>query len=222
MNASFFYVIVCVWCLGTAGAQADGYPYNSSTQEVFVDTVRIRLSAAQQLELAKSGSLKPDEAQRTFLLTLYPNLPEQIHVLSATYNDSVEGMDEGLVNCFWVAPAEVALTLPPRAEKKVWKFAMPPEGMKPPHLRLGADGVIYESGKELSLAAAMKLIETTPTLDGDAGGERLVEITLPPHYRVDPEDSEHENALANRKVAEIFARLESHSRMHKVVLQQTW
>lgn len=222
MKATTAYVILFAFSLGTAEVKADGYPYNSSTQEVFVDTVRIRLSAAQQVELAKSGALKPDEAQRTFLLTVYPNLPEQIQVLSATYNDSIEGMDEGLVSCFWVAPAEVALTLPPRTEKKVWKFAMPPEGMKPPHLRLGPDGVIYESGKELDLASALKLIETAPTLDGDAGGDRLVEVTLPPPYRVGLEDSEHENASANRKVAEIFAKLETHSKMHKVTLQQTW
>ncbi|WP_038167321.1 hypothetical protein [Verrucomicrobium sp. BvORR106] len=222
MKATPLCVILFAIGFGIAGVQADGYPFNSSTQEVFVDTVRIRLSAAQQLELAKSGSLKPDEAQRTFLLTVYPNLPEQIQVLSATYNDSIEGMDDGVVNCFWVAPAEVALTLPPRGEKKVWKFATPPEGMKPPHLRLGADGVIYESGKELDLAAAMKLIETTPTLDGDAGGERLVEITLPPPYRVALEDSEHEYASANRKVAEIYAKLETHCQTHKVTLQQTW
>lgn len=222
MKATTAYVILCALSLGIRGVQADGYPYNSSTQEVFVDTVRIRLSAAQQLEVAKSGELKPDATQRTFLLTVYPNLPERVQVLSATYNDSIEDMDEGFVSCFWVAPAEVALTLPPRAEKKVWKFAMPPDGMKPPHLRLGADGVIYESGKELDLAAAFKLIETTPTLDGDAGGDRRVEITLPPPYRVGPEDSEHEHATANRKVAEIFAKLEAHSQMHKVTLDQTW
>ncbi|WP_050028984.1 hypothetical protein [Verrucomicrobium sp. BvORR034] len=222
MKAIAASIILFALSLGTAEVKADGYPYNSSTQEVFVGTVRIRLSAAQQLEIAKSGELKPDATQRTFLLTVYPNLPEQIQVLSATYNDSIEDMDDSFVNCFWVAPAEVALTLPPRAEKKVWKFAMPPEGMKPPHLRLGADGAIYESGKELDLAAALKLIETTPTLDGDAGGDRLVVITLPPPYRVSAEDAEHEYAAANRKVAEIFAKLVEHSQTHKVTLQQTW
>lgn len=222
MKAITASVILFALSLGTVEVKADGYPYNSSTQEVFVDTVRIRLSAAQQIEVAKSGELNPDAAQRAFLLTVYPNLPERIQVLSATYNDSIEDMDEGTVDCFWVAPAEVALTLPPRAEKRVWKFAMPPEGMKPPHLRLGADGVIYESGKEMDLAAAMKLIETTPTLDGDAGGDRLVEITLPPPYRLATEDLDHEYAAANRKVAEIFAKLEEHCRTHKVTLQQTW
>lgn len=213
-----------VWLLlGSARpVLADGYPFNTDTQEVFVDTIRIRLSEKQQMELAKSGAVTPEADQRAFLMAVYPNLPERLQVCAATFNDSVEDLDDAAVNCFWVAPAEIALTLPPKGDKKVWKFTMPPEGMSPPHLRLSASGILFEGGKELDLAAALKLIETAPTLDGDAGGDRLVRITLPPPYRLSPEDTEHEHARANRKVAEIFAKLQEHSRTHKVMLEQAW
>jgi hypothetical protein len=200
---------------------ADGYPFDDYTQEVFVDTLRVRLSDLQQAEISKTGRVTFTAEQRALVAATYPKVPESVRVVSATHNDNLE--DDYVVNrvdFFWVAPAELAVTLGVRQVDGQWVFPAVAAVMAPPHLRISPAGKIYHDKAVLTLKQALELIRTAPNLDGDAGGERLVWVTLPPPYRVSVEESEQ--AAANQAVQKIMAALQEHGQVHKVTVQKMW
>lgn len=200
---------------------ADGYPFDDYTQEVFVDTLRVRLSDQQQAEITKTGRVTFTAEQRAIVAATYPKVPENVRVIAATYNDNLE--DDYVVNrvdFFWVAPAELAVTLGVRQVDGQWLFPTKAEVMAPPHLRISPAGKIYHEKAELTLKQALELIRTAPNLDGDAGGDRLVWVTLPPPYRVSVEESEQ--AADNQAVQKLMTTLQEHGQVHKVTVQKMW
>ena len=200
----------------------DGFPFDSTTQEVHVDSLRLRLSDAQQDELVRTGVVTLVKPQVALLQKIYPNVPEKLVPLAATMNDGVDREEVDVVDVFWVAPSEIALTLRPKVGKASWIFADKAEVQPFPHLRLGPDGKIYFGGKLVDVEAATKVIESAPALDGDAGGDKIVRITLPPSYRIGEVDDEDRFLLANRRLSETWAKLQEFALTHKVDLQKCW
>jgi len=204
-------------------ARADGYPFDAETQEVKVDSMRFRLSAEQVEAISATGVVTFSPEQLTVIRRLYPAASAKQPVIAATFNDSVEGLDDDHIDCFWVRADEIAVTIdrtvmadPAKAKKALRQTpAIPPD---PNAVRLSPDGQIYHHGKRIDLREAFDLIAAVrrSKREGEVFEFRVV---VPPQYSP---DRELDGGTANSKVRELFAALKSHGETLGVPVFKSW
>jgi hypothetical protein len=186
-------VFLSLMLLCTA-AWPDGFPFDPETQRVTRPSLRLKLTPEQTREISATGTLTFSEEHLRLIRLHYPAATNRADVITATFNDNVEGLTPEDVYCFWVAPDEVAITLNEARPKEKPPFEPPSNDRFPDeaelkerpdrHIRLGLDGSIYYRGQSITLAQAFALIDDlarVPTPDRDKGRpDRYLYVVLPP------------------------------------------
>jgi len=203
---------------GTAPLHADGYPFNSETQFVFGDYIRLGLTEEQVTHVSATGRIPLNEEQLGWLRKVYPKIPTKLRVIAATFNDSVEDRYVNAVECFWIMPDQVAITLPKKSLDADFSFDDGDKIAFPADLRISPEGVMFHKGMETTLAEALRVIEAAKPPAGGPDSVGLISVTLPPPY---PKDGGEWDAF-NKKVTGLFEELKKHGALQKVSVQNTW
>lgn len=160
-------------------ALADGYSFNENTQEMTCDSIQLVLSDTQVDEVSATGTLTFTEEQRALLKRFYANIPPKIGVISSRRNDGAGERDPNIVDCIWLSPAHVGITLIKKYGDT--DYAYETESLYSPDLRFSPEGDIYSRGAKISKEGALEMIRAAKRVNG--GGEPFVNVTLPPPYR---------------------------------------
>jgi hypothetical protein len=177
-----------------AAAWPDGYPFDPDSQRVTGPSLRLKLNPQQIQEISATGTLTFSEAHLRLIRLYYPAATERTDVITATYNDNIEGLTPEDVYCFWVAPDEVAVTLNERHSKDKSPFASPTNNIFPTdaelkgvasrHIRLSHDGTIYFRGQVITLEQAFALIDDIARFQmpehEHASNYRCLYVVVPP------------------------------------------
>lgn len=174
----------------------DGYPFDPDSQRVMVPSLRLKLTKDQIREISAIGAVKFTPEQLRLLRCYYPATTDETDVITATHNDSVEGLCAEDVYCFWVAPDEVAVTLNEKHPKEKSPFNSPvnsrlasDEELKrvaSRHIRISPDGVIFFRGQPITLQQTYALIDkialfsVSNTNHLTAENNRCLYVVVPP------------------------------------------
>ena len=164
---------------------ADGYPFDSTSQQLLIDSLRVRLSGEQVESLSSTGTVTFTEAQLSLIRSFYPKAHAKQSVIATTFNDNHEGLSDEDVDVFWTAAEEVAITLNPKvlSDTKLKGSALAETGdPAPSDIRIAPDGRIFIEGRQSSLKDALALIDRRskePGID-----HRQVNVCVAPPYRL--------------------------------------
>jgi hypothetical protein len=147
--------LVCL-CMGYSLAYGDGYPFDSGTQEVFEDSLRIQLTPDQVASISATGVVTLSSEQLGVIRLLYPAATPKQAVIAATFNDNNEGLEADDVYCFWVRADELAITINHAVLADPFKVKNAPyqaadASLDTVDLRLSPEGQLYHYGKEITL-----------------------------------------------------------------------
>lgn len=213
-----------------SNALADGYPFDHHTQQVHVDSIRFKLSENQIEQISSTGRITFSEKQLRIIRLFYPKAKPIQSVVSATFNDGLEGRTSEEVDIFWISAEEIAITLNHSViSNETLKNEALTSDPEPTHadIRLSPKGDIYIQGKKSSLRDAMDLImEETRTKEK---GKRLIIICLPPPYhsvvflyqKIGKDKYELVSTL-EQKVSDTFTSLKKLGESHEVEINQCW
>ena len=210
LNFSFLHTLAaCVVCLLTLGSSvcsfADGLPYNAETQEIYLDTVRIRLSPEQTKQIATTGKVTLQKSQHELVRKFYPNALAEHRPIWPTYNDNVEGLDGTEVYVIWSAPGELAVTISawaPQTHKHVLRALSEKEVYRKSDdttLLIGPEGEMALAGKAIKMEAVKQVV----------GTDKLIYFKVAPGY-----DRE--------KVNPIIEALYAHAKARKAYVEWAW
>lgn len=205
---------------------ADGFPFDPSTQRVTVDTIRIRLSEPQVETLSATGLIKLSDTQLTLIQPFYPKASKVQSVISATFNDSIEGLSDEDVHVLWVAAEEVAITLNVKviANKHLRERALS-EPVSSPHgdIRIAPNGQIYMKGKRVTIKEAFTLIASR-----SQSLEHHVTVCIAPPFHAafseykDPAGQFEEADKLTQSVADTFKALARYGEALNVAVNKCW
>jgi hypothetical protein len=211
-------------------AFADGYPFDSTTQEVFRDTLRIRLNEKQAESVAVHGKLTFTDAQLKLVRHFYPRAAKSQSVIAATFNDNNEGLTDDDVDIFWVAAEEIAITLNPKvlASKRLRSMALTQKPwVNQSDMRITPYGEIYIAGKKASLEDALDVIAKESKKPDREHGQ--VDVCVAPPFRSDyrgalkaPDGEWRRNRELDEAVAALFKNLVEAGENHNVVVAKSW
>lgn len=229
MRTAFLALILAA---ATAGpVLADGYPFEEKTQQVRQDTLRLRLSSAQIDSLARTGTVTFSDAQLALVRRFYPKAAKVQPVITATFNDSIEGLTVEAPRVFWIVAEELAITLDPQAltDAKLLDSALaenPDSTPYPSDIRIAPDGEIYIAGKQATLRDALEIIEKEAKEPRESGPDhRQVDVCVAPPSRYpafESPDGPNTPEERNQAVAELFTTMSKYGEAHKVVVSKCW
>lgn len=217
---------LAAFTIGSHVILADGYPFDPSTQQVTVDTVRVRLTETQVDTLSATGLVTLSDTQLSLIHPFYPNANNVQGVISATFNDNNEGLSDEDVHIFWVAAKEIAVTLNPKviASKTLRESALTePAVPQPGDIRIAPNGQIYMAGKRVSVKEAFALITSR-----SHGLERYVAVCLGPPFHAsfseykDPAGQFQDASMLDQSVADMFKALASYGESLNVAVNKCW
>ena len=221
------YIGIALLAIANQVAYADGYPFDPSTQQVTCDTLRVRLSEPQIESLSATGLVTLNDSQLSLVRRFYPNAIHVQSVISATFNDNHEGLTTEEVPLFWVAAAEIAITLNPTviASEELRRSALTEEAAPPSSdIRIAPNGQVYLAGKRASMKDAIELI----TARGKHPNDRHVTICVAPPFHSplsthqDPDGHFQDTKTLERSVAEIFQTLAMHGESQDITVHKGW
>jgi hypothetical protein len=198
-------------------AFADGYPFDPTSQQLLIDSLRVRLSGEQLESLSSTGTVTFTEAQLSLIRPFYPRANAKQAVIAATFNDNQEGLSDEDVDVFWTAAEEVAITLNPKvlSDPKLKGSALAKAGQPAPSdIRIAPDGRIFIEGRQSTMKDALALIERRSKELGI--DHRQVNICVAPPYRV--LDASEKDAA----VETAFKALVNHGENLSVVVAKAW
>lgn len=209
---------LAVYLFSAVAACADGYPFNPDTQEITCHHLRLKLTEDQQLEAASQGRVTLVKDQLALLRAHYPKVPPQLRALAATFNDGLDIRDPNPVDCIWIAPDEIAVTLREKQGDGNFTFDTGEHALREFDLRISPKGQLFHLGKEITREQALDLIANAKKPEGVQGNDRFFSITKAPPYRSDNED----RIALNKKVDELFNAFVQHGEQHGVQVQNAW
>jgi len=162
MNCRRILLSLAVSCVTILSASADGPPWDSKTQEVLCDTLRVRISEEQRTQLERTGEVELSDRQLALIREFYPKAVKTQFAHIATASDNMGGEEEPYL--VWTSPDELSVTLLDEflknEEKR--KTALTHEGpiYTPAHpvARITVSGRIYLDGKRIELPELLKLL----------------------------------------------------------------
>ncbi|QIF05259.1 hypothetical protein [Roseimicrobium sp. ORNL1] len=216
-------------------ARADGYSFDSETQRLSVPSLRLKLDEAQVKEISAFGTLKFSEEQMRLLRLFYPSATEHANVVVATHNDNREDVAPDEVNCFWVAPDEVAVELNEKLPKDKSPFPAPVNAVFPSeanlksdperHIRLSPTGNIYFRGELIALERAFGLIDELARFPKTSLGIAFPEPGACLYVTMPPPLSSHEASYLDetqRQPKQLLETLKAYGRSKVVGVEQRW
>lgn len=211
MNRS---LALAFYLCSAVAASADGYPFHPDTQEVTCNHLRLKLTEDQQLEVAALGRVTLTKRQLELLWPYYGEVPPQFRAIAATFNDGLDIRDPNPVDCIWITPNEIAVTLREKQGDGNFTFDAGEHALREFDLRISPKGQLFHLGKEITREQALDLItKTTKT-----GNDRFFSITKAPPYR-----SGNEDLIAlNKKADELFNAFVQHGEKHGVQVNNAW
>ena len=227
MRIAILSMMLCV--LNPSPALADGYPFDSETQVVRENTIRLRLSEAQIVGVSATGAVTLDEAQLALIHRFYPNAAKQQAVVTATFNDNNEELSIEDVHVFWVAAEEIAVTLNPivLSDRVLRKAAL--AGRPLPErsdIRIAPNGQIYIDGKPATLEEGFGVIDKRGKEPGLSHRQVDVCVAPPfrsfPDWRQSPEGIWEPSADLERSVKALFLALVLYGESRQVIVAKTW
>ncbi|MES2474313.1 MAG: hypothetical protein V4640_00940 [Verrucomicrobiota bacterium] len=208
--------------------KADGYPFDVETHEIIGANLRLPLTETQELEVAALGQITFTDEQLGWLRAIYAKIPSKLRVIAATYNDNLgEGRGPNSIDCIWITPTEVGITLRKKWGTEEYDFDL---GFEDPakavemnvdfaDIRIAPSGALYHRGREITLEMALELIKAAKRSEGSAENEAVsFLVTLPPPFRSQDED----DLAKNKKVADVFTALVNYGETIKVGVQRIW
>lgn len=223
-------VVTALAIAAAPASTADGLPFDPATQKVDADHLRIHLERDQVESLSATGLVDFTAPQLATIRRFYPNAAKRQDAYAATFNDSVEGLDETHVAVIWVAADEVAVTLNPvvlASEPLRAKALATPAEPNQTNLRIGPGGKIFLNGKPSSIAAVhdlmAKLADTSPD-------QPLTFCVSPPHHLNPAAPAPQATATNDGKTAaqldaqltETIQKIQSAAATLEITLSPTW
>ena len=211
MNRS---IALAVYLFSAVAVCADGYPFNPDTQEVTCNHLRLELTEEQQLEAAAHGRVTLTKRQLELLWPYYGEVPPLLRAIASTHNDGLDIRDPNSVDCIWIAPNEIAVTLREKQGDGNFSFDAGEHAQRESDLRISPKGQLFHQGKEITREQALGLITKTEK----TGNDRFFSITKAPPCR-----SGNEELIAlNKKVDELFSAFVRHGEKHGVQVNPAW
>ena len=225
-------VLMCaLLCASLLESFADGYSFDPGTQQVTVDTLRVRLSKEQLEAVASTGIVPLTESQLVLIRRFYPNAVARQSVISATFNDNNEGLSPDDVDIFWVAAEEVAITLNPKVinDNHLRESALIQLGQaSSADVRVGPDGTPYLKGKRVS---RKDLLESLATLASSpaTGGSNNLSLCVSPPFHLSPwtsrrtlHDSDRTIEEHEKSLSDMVSLIESEAKKLNLSVSRTW
>lgn len=220
--------VILVSLISLTELRADGYPFNPLTQEIVGANIRLPLTDPQQIEVASLGHITFTDEQLGWLRPIYLKIPQKLRVIAATYNDNVEeGRGPNSIDCIWITPTEIAITLRKKWSTEEFDFDVGFEDISKAvdmdvdfaDIRIAPSGALYHRGIEITCQKAFELIKAAKPPEGISGDEvASILVTLPPPFR-----SQDEVKLANnKKVIDTFAELVKYGGTMMVDVKSIW
>jgi hypothetical protein len=148
----------------------------------------------------------------------------------------LEERTETTVDCFWVAPDEVAITLNEKHPKGEPPFPPPTNATFPSDadlkdsnhrfIRLGPDGKLYFRGEVVSLERVFRMVDELARLpktspDGaSSGGEGCLYVTMPPPLST--QEADYLEADEQRTPKQILGALTAYAASKSVGVGRSW
>jgi len=222
------FIVILLSLVPLSELRADGYPFDPTTQEIVGANLRLPLTDPQQIEVASLGHITFTDEQLGWLRSIYVKIPPRLRVIAATYNDNLEeGRGPNSVDCIWINPTEVAITLRKKWGNKEFNFDVGFEDISKAvdmnvdfaDIRIAPSGSFYHRGIEITSEKAFELIKAAKPLEGTSATEvASILVTLPPPFR-----SQDEDELAkNKKVTDTFTDLVKYGEIRKIGVHSIW
>ena len=215
MNRSLALVL---YLFSAVASFADGFPFHPSTQQVTCNHLLLNLTAEQELEASTWGRVTLDKRQLDLLRVHYPKVPPQLRAIAATFNDGLDIRDPNPVDCIWITPNEIAVTLREKQGDQDFSFDNGEHALRESNLRISPKGQLFHLGKEITREQALDLIANARKPEGVPDAERTFTITKAPAYRTEDE----ELLVRNKKVDELFNSFVRHGEQHGVQVNGAW
>ena len=219
-------LVLAAITIGSHLILADGFPFDPSTQQVTVDTVRIRLTETQVDILSATGLVTLSDTQLSLIHPFYPKASNVQAVISATYNDNHEGLTDEDVHIFWVAAKEIAVTLNQEviASKTLRESALTESAVpQPSDIRIAPNGRVYLDGKGASREEAFALISIR-----SKEPEGFVTVCVGPPFHAsfsefkDPAGQFQDSSILEQSVADIYNALRTYGESQNVSVNKCW
>lgn len=225
-------ILLCaLLCVSLSESFADGYSFDPETQQVTVDTLRVRLSEEQVEAVASTGIVPFTEPQLLLIRRFYPNATARQSVVSATFNDNHEGLSPDDVHVFWVAAEEIAITLNPKVLNNNHlrdKALVPPGQTSRADVRIGPDGTPYLKGKRVSRKELLEFLATLASSPA-TGGRSFLSLCVSPPFHLSPwvsRQTHHESYRAikdhEKSLSEIVIFIESEAKKLNLSVSRSW
>jgi len=149
------------------------------------------LTDKQVQEVSATGAITFDEANLRLIRRHYPAAGNRAGVIAATFNDNTEDFEAELhADCFWVAPAEIAVTLKDTCPADKSPFVLPNDEVRHTeeelrlqtarHIRISPHGIIYHEGRVITFDQASAMITEMSEIPATPQGIRSLTVVLPP------------------------------------------
>lgn len=200
-----------------------GQPLDPRGQPFAEPTLRLKLSPRQTQEISATGTITFTYENLRLIRRHYPAATPRTDVIATTAEDAQDGISASDVQCLWVAPDEIAVTLNGEHPKDEPPFLPPINGTFPTdaelkqmparHLRLSPDGTIFFRGQPISMEKAHTVIDDLARL----GPDPLLTVTVAPIAGPSPNTDAEQ-----RTPDQIFSTLSAYAATKSIEVQRDW